>query len=861
MEAIKNALIESAYQSTAADEFNYITTTQDRLNNDLFLFGDNVTQTSDFERISFNDLLAMSDKPSVGAKMQANWFTPYIAKSKLKEDALNGQFNALLLDHDTDNQEIWSVSAEYTEFHNLIFSSSFHLQVDEKHPEPLHRWKVTIPFSRTISADEFIPLAVGAQLITGTDPAQVKINQVCFVPNKLSENAPYETEYNSDAPLLDPLDASIPFVAKALEAYERHEEENKAKAQSAPLKPRTVRAEGDEGIIDKVNNSFTMSEVLESFGYSRIGKKFLAPSSDSGLAGVVILRGDDGRERAYSHHISDPLADGHAHDIFSVITVLQYGGDVSKAVASLAKDIDPEGQKQRQQEHERQKAEAAALELLSAQAEEVEQNGWPELVSLDIQEPDPLPIHLWPESMRNYVQDVAAETETSEDLAASLILSAYATAVQRIAEVEVKHNYSEPLCLYTAAGLQPAERKSSVFKRISRPFVRWEADKVERMLPEIKEAESLASTHKARMQNLRLKAAKAKDPEEAKQLAKDLAKEELEAPEIPIIPRVFTSDVTTEALAVLMALNGETGALMSAEGGIFETMAGRYSNSVPNIDLYLNAHAGDSVRIDRSGKMPIILDDPRLSVALAVQPDVIQSLSTKPGFQGRGLLGRFLYVLPASQLGKRTGLSERICPFSETDYLEQIKALLDESYSMKVKNQPMGTLNLSEEAYKVWYSYSQEVEKELGHDGVFEHCKDWGGKLAGAVARIAGIFHFARHGVQGKWSKVCADDMRAAAATGRALSTHALVVYGLMGSDPDIEAAKRVVRWIKRHNKQDFTARDVHQAHKSLFHKAAEIEKPLSVLTERGYIAPMLNTEQGKGRPSTRFKVNPVVFG
>lgn len=363
------------------------------------------------------------------------------------------------------------------------------------------------------------------------------------------------------------------------------------------------------------------------------------------------------------------------------------------------------------------------------------------------------------------------------------------------------------------------------------------------------------------MQKLRTEAAKAKDPEEAKALAEQLAKEEEAQPKIPSIPRVWTSDSTTEALANLMAENNETCSLMSAEGGIFETMAGRYANSVPNIDLYLMAHAGDSVRIDRSGKPPIILDNPRLSIALAVQPDVIQSLSTKPGFQGRGLLGRFLYVMPRSNLGERTGITEQLNPFSEISYVEQIKTLLDATHKAKTKNLAHSRVKLSADAFNVWFEFWKEIEKQLGYDGTFEHCTDWAGKLPGAVARIAGVFHFIRHGLEGISSTINVEDMTAAVETGRALSTHALQVYGLMKSDPEIESAKALLRWMRRHNKQDFTARDAHQAHKSRFLRVAELDKPLDILVERGYICPVLNEEKGKGRPSsTRFKVNPAIF-
>ena len=56
---------------------------------------------------------------------------------------------------------------------------------------------------------------------------------------------------------------------------------------------------------------------------------------------------------------------------------------------------------------------------------------------------------------------------------------------------------------------------------------------------------------------------------------------------------------------------------------------------------------------DRGSRPPVFLKSPRLSIGLSPQPDVLRGLAAKPGFRGRGLLGRFLYLLPPSPLGFR----------------------------------------------------------------------------------------------------------------------------------------------------------------------------------------------------------------
>jgi len=101
-------------------------------------------------------------------------------------------------------------------------------------------------------------------------------------------------------------------------------------------------------------------------------------------------------------------------------------------------------------------------------------------------------------------------------------------------------------------------------------------------------------------------------------------------------------------------------AWLSSEGGLFDTLAGRYSKGVPNLDLFLKAHAGESDRVDRLSRESVSIQCARLTIGLSPQPDVLSGLVDQPGFMGRGLFARFLYLLPASNVGYRTLIREPI---------------------------------------------------------------------------------------------------------------------------------------------------------------------------------------------------------
>ena len=89
--------------------------------------------------------------------------------------------------------------------------------------------------------------------------------------------------------------------------------------------------------------------------------------------------------------------------------------------------------------------------------------------------------------------------------------------------------------------------------------------------------------------------------------------------------RLMADDASPEALTSLLAENNGKMSVVSAEGGIFDILAGRYSNGV-NIDTFLKGHAGDSLRVDRRGRPSEYIAHPALSVLLTIQPAVLDGI-------------------------------------------------------------------------------------------------------------------------------------------------------------------------------------------------------------------------------------------
>lgn len=487
---------------------------------------------------------------------------------------------------------------------------------------------------------------------------------------------------------------------------------------------------------------------------------------------------------------------------------------------------------------------------------------WPALIPLS----SPTLPQLRPEWIPGWAGDfIAAEarsTETPPELATGMVLSVLSAAAARRLRVKVRHGWYEPCNLWIVSALPPGNRKSVVQRDATRPLMAWEKERSEAMEPEIRRAESERKTEEARAKALRQSAAGEKDRAKAHQLAEEAADIEESLTEVPRAPMLWASDVTPERLGTLLANSGECLAWLSSEGGIFETLGGRYSQGVPNLDLALKAHDGDSERVERGSRPPVWLREPLLTIGLSPQPEVLRGLSMKPGFRGRGLLARFLYLLPVSPLGYRTGNAPAMPDAVRGAYEAAVRAMLDwpENIGEDGSERPY-LLLMTPEATEVLHQYGLDIEPKMRPGGDFEHCTDWAGKAQGTAARLAGVLHAIEYTHGEPWAHPIE-----AQTVGRALeimevcTEHSLAAFDLMGADPTIAAARRVWEWLNKRRQPRVKMRDAFQALKGRFPKMAALSEAVAILEERGYVELREIETSGPGRkPSPWIVVRPDI--
>ena len=433
-------------------------------------------------------------------------------------------------------------------------------------------------------------------------------------------------------------------------------------------------------------------------------------------------------------------------------------------------------------------------------------------------------------------------------------------------EVEPRPGWREPLCLFIAVGMDAGARKSSVFTALTRPVADFERDQAAAALPSITETATLRRIAEQAAAHAEAAAGRAPTSQQEEARAEAIARAaEAANLVVPPIPRWLVDDATPEALAGLLAAYGRI-ALLSPEGDVFDQMAGRYNQAAgPNLGVYLKGHAGDLLKVDRRGRPPEYVERPRLTIGLAVQPEVLRGLASRPGFGGRGLLARFLYSLPASLVGRRQAGAPPVPEAVASRYSLELQAL---AASLTTGSGPTSAdgpalLVLDQAAAKLLLAFEQDLEPRLAAgSGDLAHLAGWAAKLAGATCRLAGLLHLAGHLRDGWAHPISASTFAGAIRLAAYLVEHARAVFDLMGADSRTDDARWLLDWINRTDQAQFSRRDAHAAApRGRFRKASDLGPALTLLEEHGWLRRVDADPPGPkgGRPaSPRFLVNPL---
>lgn len=315
---------------------------------------------------------------------------------------------------------------------------------------------------------------------------------------------------------------------------------------------------------------------------------------------------------------------------------------------------------------------------------------------------------------------------------------------------------------------------------------------------------------------------------------------------------LFCNDATSEALGERMLANNQAIGVLSGEARkVLAIAKGRYVQG-GDIDLWLQGHAVDFLRIDRKGKPPLIIEKPCLSALIATQPDSLRDLGKVDFIRESGFLGRWLYVLPEAHFS----------PYS----IESIDREVQEEYSqiiLKLINLPLTKnengeedphmIKFDPESFRFWRKFHDDIKNEIkqNEESLGQNFSQWLLKLPEHIARLALLIHIVKHLHEEDYPLgIITTEIGDAAEIGTILRSHAARAFRAMGQDQEDSQSQQVWSWCNKHREllvrnrdkenlgkiEAVKPKDITQAKVAGINRVNHSKKILDRLTENGFL-------------------------
>lgn len=482
---------------------------------------------------------------------------------------------------------------------------------------------------------------------------------------------------------------------------------------------------------------------------------------------------------------------------------------------------------------------------------------WEPLVTLEAWDTPEWP-GLWPESLERFTDAVSEMNQTPPAQSKVMCISVLSAAAQGKYQVDIDGR-KENLASFTGVAGSTGERKSSDLRVIKAPLVSFETESHRVTKLKVRKDTYERELLTDRVDKLKRRAVKSMAEED--QRAYFDARSKLDSLGCIVPKRLLAQDITPEGLASLMEEQGECIALISAEGGPLENVKSRYQKDAKVSNIFLEGFSGDEVTIDRrKDREPIKLANPSLTMGIMTQPGHLTSILADRDFKGRGLLERFLWCVADERIGYR-GRGKAMPVELITAYHQTIGNMLPAPGYRTDDENRRRTLKIAERGLKLLNEFAlQRLEPRFRPGADLREVRGWATRLPTAAAKLATLSHIYAAAerneevpgiVSTEWVEKAIRWVESFAIP------MGLKTFGLMGSDPGLDMAGRILVEVHKHGYAEIRKSDFKQRHFKGT-PAGEVQQGYEVLVERNYLR--RKRVKTSGRTAVIFDVNPAVF-
>lgn len=456
-----------------------------------------------------------------------------------------------------------------------------------------------------------------------------------------------------------------------------------------------------------------------------------------------------------------------------------------------------------------------------------------------------------PPVLGDFCRGISCELQVPEETVLASALAVIATCAQSTYSVELYGTSAvQPTNLFIMSPMQQVRRKRATLKACLAPVREWEEAQAREVGPEITKENIQKMIAKRAIRKLSREAVDAqvaRKEDVLQDLVTQIYALQTSLYEGAVVPRLVTD--TLAGLEDAMHEQHDTFTLASASDNSLDILSAASSRSAKS----LVAKAWDADRHDVNRKDRAYSMWPRLSMALAPQPEALADPKKVKILQSRGLATRFIYFMPIERtFGEETRAPKEVVEA----FFRRVLRILPVSWN---KPEEARTLTLSRNADLLWRDYQKRADRLC--QGLAAPMQEWTTIFASdVVGRIAALFHLVSCDNPRTNLVISADEMAQAIALGDLLFEHAQAAFGLMLQDNPEDSARKVLDAVSSSGWSVFSARECFQSLKGqgCFRTMKPLNTALEALIEHGYIR-TISVPGKSGRPMVRYELNPAV--
>jgi hypothetical protein len=486
--------------------------------------------------------------------------------------------------------------------------------------------------------------------------------------------------------------------------------------------------------------------------------------------------------------------------------------------------------------------------------------GWA-YTPITVKAPPSFPLSVFPPDAQRYAREVAASCEAAQEIVAQTMLSVIGVCLQRRVTVQARGgDWVEDTNVWTGIIAESGERKTSVFKIVLAPLTDYEQNKQPEYARRHREARAELEKKRRQLRRLEEDIRKGKAGGSAEEDWKALhidvmaAEENIPPPKLSL----FSSDITMEALVQQLRDYDGRYAILASEPRMFEALR-QYSRTaaIPMTTL-IEAYDNGEIKVTRARKDSVRADigQPRVTLAIAFQPQTFVDLFRSNKNLRSGFLARFLWSLAPSLAGTRRFNAQPMNDEGKAWWRNLVIGLLDANLAGL-------RLTLCGHAAEMVRELNCDYDERSTSGGDLYRIKDWAARAGAHALRIACALHAMKHG-KGilERPEIDAETMKAAITLVRDYFTHqARAVYDMFDSMPeavDIGKVQAIEARLRTWDGDAFTARELYCKLRNSFHEMREFNRHLELFEMHKYIERVVSPPR-RGRPSAAYRINPAI--